>query len=208
MNKYKKVAVAFLLPILMFAVVTPALADNSGSNTNDGQLGSSKQESTKKIEAARQRITQQHQEAKDRFEQHKEKLAGDKLKFCQMREKHINGSMIAISSRGQEKLNLFTKIADRTEAFYVAKGKVLSNYDDLVASVNSEKAAAQSAVDTVKADKAAFKCIGDNPKGTANLFKADLQSMNDALKSYRTAVKNLIIGVKSVQSTTKTDGSH
>ena len=109
--------------------------------------------------------------------------------------------MTGAASRGEEKIGLFSNITERTEAFYVSKGKVLSNYADLVAAVNTAKAAAQAAVDTVKAGSDDFKCDGDNPKAAAKLFKIDLQAMNDALKDYRTAVKNLIVGVKSVQAT-------
>lgn len=235
MNMYQKIVAAFLLPIFMFAVVAPVLAEDDGSNTDSSQIEAAKKEAEAKREAAKQaaekkreaakqeaekkreavkqaaetkreavkqEIEKQREAAKNALEQKKEKLKEDKLKICQEREDHISSSMTGAASRGQEKITLFTKIAERTEAFYASKGKVLSNYDDLVAAVTSEKAAAQSAVDTVSAGSDDFKCDSDNPKATANLFKVDVKAMNEALKNYRTAVKNLIVGVKSVQSTT------
>ncbi|MEK7561920.1 MAG: hypothetical protein AAB541_03600 [Patescibacteria group bacterium] len=218
MNRYKKVAFALLLPILMLAVGVPVLADdsdlNSGSNFNEAakkeaeaRLEAAKQEVEKKREAAKQKAEKLREAAKDKAEQHKEKLKEDKLKICQEREDGINSSMAAVAARGQAKLNLFTKIAERTEAFYVSKGKVLANYDNLVAAVTSKKAAAQAAVDSVGSSNATFKCDGDDPKGTAREFKTKVKSMNEALKGYRTAVKNLIVGVKSVQGTTASEGS-
>jgi uncharacterized protein YmfQ (DUF2313 family) len=141
------------------------------------------------------------------------RLTDTKLKVCQLREKTVGNIMARMSDRGAKQLDVFSKIADRTEAFYVKAGKVLSNYDVLVADVVATKADAQTAVDAVKNTSTTFKCDGTNPKGVASSFKASLEAQNKALKAYKTAVKNLIVGVKSVQgttteSTTKTsDGS-
>jgi hypothetical protein len=130
------------------------------------------------------------------------KLADAKLRVCQHREKSINNIMARIADRGQKQLDLFTSIATRTEDFYTSKGKTLSNYDALVSDVNTQRAAAQSEVDTIKSDSVSFKCDGTDPKGAAQAFKDDLKLEMSALKTYRTAVKNLIVGVSSVQGTT------
>ncbi len=135
------------------------------------------------------------------------KLPEVKLKVCQIREKSIDNIMSRIAERGQKQLDLFTTIATRVETFYTTKGKTLSNYDALVADVNAKKAAAQAAVDQVKSDKANFKCDGTDPKGAADSFKNDLKLEISALKDYRTSIKNLIVGVKSVQSTTTSSNS-
>jgi len=129
------------------------------------------------------------------------RLANVKLKACQNREKAINNIMSRIATRGQKQVDLFSTIADRTEAFYTKKGKTLSNYDALVADVNTKKADAQSAVDTVKASSISFKCDGTDPKGAASSFKDSLKAEISALKAYKTSIKNLIVGVKSVQGT-------
>src|SRR6185369_3265620 len=104
-----------------------------------------------------------------------------------------------IATRGQKQLDLFSTIAERTETFYTNKGKTLSNYDALVADVNAKKAAAQTTVDATKTAVTVFKCDGTDPKGAAASFKDALKNEIDALKAYKTAVKNLIVGVKSVQ---------
>lgn len=134
------------------------------------------------------------------------KLTDAKLKVCQKRETAINNIMGRIADRGQKQLDLFTAIATKTEKFYTDKGKTLSNYDNLLADVAAKKDAAQTAVDAVKGDSVTFKCGGNDPKGAAASFKKVLKSEIDALKDYKTSVKNLIVGVKSVQgSTTSTD---
>jgi hypothetical protein len=133
------------------------------------------------------------------------KLAAAKLRACQNREKAVNNIMSRIADRGQKQLDLFTTIATRTEKFYTDKGKTLSNYDALVAEVTAKKDAAQTTVDTVKADSTTFKCDGTDPKGAVATFKDALKSEIAALKAYKTSVKNLIVGVKSVQATVSTD---
>ncbi len=161
-----------------------------------------------KAEAASQTASQ----STDQGSKGATKLADAKLKACQNREKAINNILSRISDRGQKQLDLFTSIATKTETFYTDKGKSLSNYDALVADVTTKKAAAQIEVDAVKADSVTFKCDGTDPKGAASSFKAALKSEIQALKDYKTSVKNLIVGVKSVQGTTastdnKTTGS-
>lgn len=125
-------------------------------------------------------------------------FTGDKLKLCEKHLTNINGTMGRLGERGQKQLDTFTTIATRVEAFYTKSGKTLDNYDALVAAVNAQKVVAQAAVDAVKADRANFKCDGTNPAGTAQTFKTDLQTEIQALKDYRTTIKNLITGVKSV----------
>ncbi|MBI2592027.1 hypothetical protein HYW36_00955 [Candidatus Saccharibacteria bacterium] len=154
-----------------------------------------------KREAAKQEAEGKREAAKNKLEEQKKKLKDDKLKICQEREDKINDSMARIGERGQNKIDLFSAIADRTKSFYVSKSKVLANYDALVAAVEAKKAAAQTAVDTVISTSVTFDCEADDPKGTASEFKTNVKAMHDALKQYRTAVKNLIVGVKSVQST-------
>lgn len=140
----------------------------------------------------------------DKKEVEKPHLANAKLKVCQTHEKEITNITTRFSDRGTKQLDVFNKIADRTEAFYTSKGKTLSNYDTLVADVTSKKASAQAAVNTVTSSSTTFKCDGTDPKGMATSFKDSLKVEITALKDYKTAIKNLIVGVKSVESTTAT----
>jgi hypothetical protein len=134
------------------------------------------------------------------------KLAATKLKVCQQRQKVITNIMARTATRGQKQIDLFSGIADKTEAFYANKGKTLSTYNTLVADVTAKKAVAQTTVDDIKNRSVEFACDGTDPKGAASSFKTELKAETTALKDFRTAVKNLIVGVKSVQSTTQTDG--
>jgi hypothetical protein len=136
------------------------------------------------------------------------RLADAKLKACQARETAITNIMSRLSDRGTKQLSVFTTIAGRVEAFYTKSGKTLASYDTLVAAVDSTKAAATTAVDGVKSTSTGFSCISTDPKGFVMTFKTNLKAEIDALNAYKTAIKNLIVGVRSVQGTTSsTDAS-
>jgi hypothetical protein len=135
-------------------------------------------------------------------------LDAAKLKSCQNREKSINNRLQNIAARGQRQMGVFDKIATRVEQFATDKNAKPANYDDLVNAVNTQKTAAQAAVDKIKGDSVSFKCDGTDPKGSLEVFKTDLKAETSALKSYRTSVKNLIVGVKtSLKTTNTTEGT-
>lgn len=148
----------------------------------------------------RKAVAQEHKEATQT------RLAENKLRVCKAREQRINNIMDRIGDRGQRHIDRIGKIAERVEAFYTKKGKTVSNYDVLVNDVNAKKAAAQNALNEIKADNVEFKCDGSDPKGTAVNFKDDLKKEIKAIKDYKTAVKNLIVAVKSAQSSTSEGG--
>jgi hypothetical protein len=132
------------------------------------------------------------------------RLDAAQLKICLKHEKVITNLLSRLSDRGQKQFTLFTTIATRTENFYNNKGKTLSNYDALLADLGAKRDVAQTAVDNLKASSLNFNCGANDPKGVASSFKDSLKNEISALKDYKTSVKNLIVGVKSVQAPTTT----
>lgn len=127
------------------------------------------------------------------------RLSKTKLNACAKKTKHVNQVMNRITERATAQLAVFTKISDRTQAFYVSKGKTVAGYGDLV---DTAAAAKQNAVTDITALKAvgAFTCDSADPKGSVEAFKTKTKLVVTDLKAYKTAVKNLIVAVKSVQS--------
>lgn len=181
------------IAVFSIAVALPVVATAQNARAQDAQ------------QSAEERQTTAQQTAADRKEAAQTRLADAKLKACQNRQKAITNIMTRIADRGQKQVDLFSTIAERTEKFYTDKGKTLANYDTLVADVAAKKTAAQTAVDAVKSSSTTFDCSGEDPKGVVSSFKESLKSEIDALKAYKTSVKNLIVGVKSVQSTTSSE---
>lgn len=135
----------------------------------------------------------------DRKEQVAAKLDDNKRKVCDKRLKNITRMMTKMQLRGEKQLDVFTKIADRTKAFYEEKQRTVENYDDLVAAVDEKKQAAQLSVAAGAEAIQDFSCDSDDPTAIKDLFKTQIKEQIAALKAYKTAVKDLIVGVKSAQ---------
>lgn len=133
----------------------------------------------------------------------KTRLKDTRLKACQNREKRIAKLMNNLTDRATRQVMVFNQIAERTQNFYMEKGKTLSNYESLVAEVYAKKAAAEAAIAKTESARAEFSCGANDPKGVSTAFKENLKAQNEAMKAYKTTVKNLIVGVKSVNATTK-----
>lgn len=133
----------------------------------------------------------------------KEKLDDTKLKACQSRESLVKTTMSSVVTRSQANFDKISAAAQRAEAFYTAKGNVLANYDSLVAAVDTAKVAAQASLSNLT-NTAVFSCSSDGPKSEIQTFHNQRLSKIDALSAYRTAVKALITGIKSVQPTETT----
>lgn len=130
------------------------------------------------------------------------RLTTTKLRACEDRQAAIRTIMNRIADRGQKRLDLFSTIADRAETFYTSKGKTLADYATLLADLHTKATAAQTAVDALKNAGTAFSCGSTDPHGAVATFRADLQAENTALQAYRSAVRALIVGIKSVTGTT------
>lgn len=133
-------------------------------------------------------------------------LAAAQLKACQNRESAISNIMSRIDTRAQNQINLFSTIATRVENFYAKQGKVLNNYSQLVAAVNASKAQAESDFGTLKTNSS-FSCTANDPKGMVTTFQGYLKTEISDTQNFKTAVKNLIVGVASVNGVTVSSSS-
>jgi hypothetical protein len=135
------------------------------------------------------------------------KLDESRKRACEKRQAKITTFMERMQTRGEKQLEVFTKIADRTKAFYEEKQRTVANYDDLAAAVDEKKQAAELALNAGSEAIGEFSCDSEDPIATKDLFKAQLQDQIAALKAYKTAVKDLIVGVKSAQGQASRSGS-
>jgi transcriptional regulator len=195
MRQYLKRILLIGLSLTIAGMLAPAMAAAHPGHDHEA-------DSQKRAEALRLRLEelkQQRQASQDK------RLEANKLRQCEQRQQNIAAILKRSLTRAENQLELFDSIAGRVKAFYVKKGNVLHNYDELVASADAAKAKAEADIATLKA-LPAFVCDADDPKGSAEAFKLAHQTIIEDLKKYRTAVKDLIIGVKSVQSTARRSG--
>lgn len=114
---------------------------------------------------------------------------------CENRAEKINQLIKKRSEEAQKHLEKFKSVATRVEEFVTTKHRTVANYDSLVATINEKEAAAQAAIDANSA--ATFQCATVDAKDPGKLPRAHFDAVRDALKEYRTAIKNLIVQVKS-----------
>lgn len=127
------------------------------------------------------------------------KLDSDKLQVCQGKEQKIKNMFENTNQLGQGQLNLFENIANKVQNFYETNKTQLTveNYDSLVAEMTATRTAAQTAMQTATRLASEFGCDSDDPKGTVNEYKAQIQTQMQELKNYRTTIKNLVSAIKA-----------
>lgn len=214
MQKTLKLAGLVTAVIVLFTAVAVPATTNAEHGGDDQQQSKTKElkaraeEERQKAEDRAQTVKDDAQERADSARQKADdakknataRLGDTKLKVCKKREQNVTNIMKRMGDRGEKQINVFTKIADRTKNFYQEKGYALANYDALVAEANAKREAAVAANSVVKNTSLNFKCDGDNPKGVASSFKELMKNQNEAIKAYKTAVKNLIVAVKSANT--------
>lgn len=133
-------------------------------------------------------------------------LTEAKLRACQARENAIKTRSSHLTQLATTMETKFDAIAVRVETYYTSKvvpsGKTVSNYDTLVADIQTKKAAVSTVLLTAQTDANSFSCTGASPREQLTKFRVDMQAVKSALKDYRTSIKNLIVAVHSVTGTT------
>jgi len=198
MNRLLKISAALLAAITLAASSAPVLAEDSGTTTNSDNSTTTSQTSAEQKRAAAKVQAQ-------------EKIQAAKEKVCKAKKDFGESTENRIINRGQKRLDAYTQIAERAEKFKTDKGLTVASYDALVADVNAKKAVAQTAVDTLSADKGqlpAVACGNGTGKPAMEKFKTDLKAEQNALKAYKTSIKTLIQAIKTTaKTTTTTEGS-
>lgn len=149
------------------------------------------------VSTSREERQQERQQSREeRREVAREKLNAAKKQVCEARQKRINTTMENVVNRSNRHLEYITKVAVRTQSFYAKSGVTVTNYDELVASINEKKAAAEAAIATVES-KATFSCDSEGPKADIQDFRNHRLDKVEAMSDYRSAVRALIDAIKA-----------
>jgi len=121
---------------------------------------------------------------------------------CQAKEDAVKKRSLQLVKLATNMEVRFDTIAARVENFTTSSGKTIPNYNALLADIAAKKAAVSAALVTSQADAANFSCTSNDPKGQLVKFRLDMQVVKDALKNYRSSIKNLIVTVRTTVSGT------
>lgn len=125
-----------------------------------------------------------------------------RMKACEARVDAIKNRMTHLTELATNMETKFDAIAQRVENYYnnkvVPSGKTVANYNTLVSDIQTQKNNVKTALTKAQTDASNFSCTSGTPKAQMMQFREDMQSVKQALKSYRTSIKNLIVAVHSV----------
>jgi hypothetical protein len=173
---------------------------NSTSSTKDDSDGSNKKDSSSTERSDRR--TSPDSPSKEKRLDAKGKLSATKLQICKDRKATIEQRASRITQRTTKHLELFDSIAERTQAFYISSGSTVENYDTLANDIATKRITATVAIDSLNAQNITIDCEGVEPKTIIATYKESLRLAIEALRDYRTAIKNLIVAVKTAQAAT------
>jgi len=196
-----------LAPMSVFArdgaessdTTTTNTSDDSSSGTStDNSSGSAsrRQEIELKIEQAKEQAKEKLDAAKTEV---KDKLSSDRLKVCENRTTRVNQLLQDNSTRAKSVLTKFEAVATKVEAYVTTNSVSVPNYDALVADVNAKDAAAAAAIGAVSGTT--FNCDSQESNTVGKFQTGVVRDELNALKAYRTSIKNLIAAVKTAVST-------
>lgn len=126
----------------------------------------------------------------------REKLAEQKRKVCEAHAEQINKVMDNVAKRTDTHMSNITNIYVLAKAFYVKHNLTVDNFDQLVATVEAKKAAAESVASTLT-KRSDFSCESDGPKTDIQEFKNQRLNKVSAIKAYRAAVKDLVAAIRT-----------
>lgn len=188
--------VTFLVSGLLLGIlfVTPISALDTITTTND------KEERQAQIEERRQEL---RTKVTTMREARQEKLDAKRLDVCQKRQERINSIVSKSVEQSTKHLATFQKIEERVTQFYIDKSLTVTNFDELVATVDEKEAAAIASIDI--SAETTFDCETTDGSNPGSIVRDLVRSQHQALKEYRTAIKDLIVAVKSSQSSADTN---
>ena len=186
----------------VFAVGRPSTV--GGNPTNYGAPTTSGQPSTT---PGRQPTTQFGRPSGTPGQQGLIRLTDARLRACQAREKTIRQRTTHLMDLVTIMESKFDGIAKAVEDYYtttvIPSGKTVADYSTLASDIDTKKTAVAAAVTAAQTDGTGFICTGNDPKGQLTQFRTDMITVINALQDYRTAIKNLIVAVRSVTGTTE-----
>jgi len=203
---HKKISlrlVALLLGLAIMGISAPAVSaleettepQEPTTNTTTDQL---RAKELQRRQAALEKKNKREQELKEKRKQQ-----------CAAKAEGVNTAFKKITENRRRIFTRLTEISDKVQAFVTNKQLTVENYDQLVATVTERKSTAEASINQVHAVNTLSCNDIRSPKDQFKTFREKRQGSIDALKEYRTAIKKLILAVKSsIASHKGLEGQH
>ncbi len=214
MKHLAKVPLVALALVLAFSVA-PSIVfaqDGESSDQTQEQETETEQENEtlhKLFEQRKEAAEKRREDAKQELENQREdaKQLGERFKkACENRRESFKNRLENMATRSEKFIGVLDKIVERVKEFKDTKGLTVANYDALIADIEAKKLVVHDLQELQKQKaEADFSCERDAAKESVGVFGDLLHQQIDALKDYKTSVKNLIVAVKTAAEATETE---
>lgn len=221
MGKHIK-TLSILTSVLVIAfIVIPAFAQESTDTTTSVSptpklfrpqvVKERAQNAKERIQNAREKNLEIRENLKNRAseaaQKRKEKLSEARLKVCKARVQAIGNRLKAMYKRATVIHKGHEKIYAKVDEFYnnklVPNGYTLSNYADLKAEIEANKANVQALLDAAKESGTGFSCDSEDPKGQVDAFQEDMKALIEANKTYKESIHTFVKAVRDLAKTAR-----
>lgn len=142
----------------------------------------------------------------EQMRQHEASLAQSKGKLdesrrmnCKKHQENIRRILRKAASQAERQIATFDRISKRTQDFVADKKLNVPNYAALLADIAAKRAAVVADIHSLR-QGVDFDCDKDDPDGQGKVISANIHKLREALKDYRTSIRNLIVAVHTATS--------
>jgi len=138
--------------------------------------------------------------------EHKTQTAEQRQKKCEDRKHGLTTKFSRIVSNSQRIQGRIGDVLDKALAYQQSNNLSPAGFDSLVAAAQTAKTTSQAAIDQLKTVQPTLDCSSGAVAEDVATFKAAAEQTRDSLKTYRTAVKNVLKALEAIKPT-ETEGS-
>lgn len=184
------------------------VTENTPANKTMAEVIKSEKE---RVQTVKQQLEDRKKELQQQVQEKRaevrEKLTDKRKEICDKRQVNVNKILTNSNNQGKRNLQTFADIQAKVMQFAADKDLTVANYDALVADADAKKAAAEATMEV--AEQTTFSCDEADASGPGKVVSDLMHTKHDALKGYRTAIKNLIVAIKQAAGDkTKTTGGN
>lgn len=137
---------------------------------------------------------------------HSEHTQAQRQKACTARKANLARRMSNAVAQAKRHQAVFDKIYSRVKDFYAAKKLDVADYTALTAKADAAQSDSQAGIDALSALDVNIDCTSQTVVTSVSAFREAVRNARDSIKTYRTALVDLINSLKG--ASTGTDSSN
>ena len=133
-----------------------------------------------------------------------------RAKTCLQIQKAVNNKLKAFDNHADKYLTRLNTLFTKVQAYQTEHNVTVADYDALVATATQKQTDATVAVDALKSLGTTIDCTSSDPASMLSSVKSGAADARNALKAYRTALKDIVVALVQANKTedsTTTEGN-